>query len=217
MNTIAFAIGVIGFVVGLPQSWGSNWKEIYLYYYKGIVSWKAVHKAALKVIKNLNKDQFRPNVIVGIGRGGAICAGILCSEIMSDLLFESQDTGVTKSDLKLGVINSTIFFKQAYPVSAKNALVTRIDKIELGELSMKLSQNDKILLVIAQHFTGSSLEKAIQKLKDQIGRDNIKTVAFFWHQNEHVRVTHDPDIIGEVIPVGKTMPWKSPIKSTDRF
>ena len=82
-------LAVIGFLGAIPQLWGSNWRKIWLVYYKGILSWDSVHKATLKVIEKLRKHDFRPTVIIGVGRGGMVSAGLLCSELTGEDLVES--------------------------------------------------------------------------------------------------------------------------------
>ncbi len=210
MISIDLLLGIIGFIGGLPQLWGSSWREIWLYHYRGIISWRKVHHTVIEVKRKLDEISFKPDIIIGIGRGGTICAGLLCSELMRE---------VNGYHPQIEVVNSKVTFKRI-----PNEMKTEVDKIELSQEDFReldLNPSQKILILIAQSFTGHSLKEALdQVLAKQIPRENIKTVALFWHTSPkvNVKVVHKPDIIGDKLPIGKTTPWKiHQALRTDRF
>jgi len=208
LEIISFAIGIIGFLGGLPQIFGYNWKDLWLYYYRGVISWRKVHQTVLEVKYKLYEDSYKPDVIIGIGRGGAICAGLLCSELMDE---------VDGYHPRIEIVNSKVVFRKR----DSRAKVERIElsKQDFSDISVVPSQ--KVVIIIAQSFTGHSLQEALGKiLAKQIPRENIRTVALFWHRNPKlkVKVIHQPDIVGKYLPIGKTTPWKMHQESpTDRF
>lgn len=225
IEIILSILAVVGFLGALPQLWGSDWKEIWLYHYKGVISWDFVHKSVLKVIDELRKEDFRPDLIVGVGRGGIICSGLLCSELTGDELVESSKRGeesIRSPKIKLGTINSTIFLKgtQSRQIrEGRRKLSSRVDKIELSDVNVDIAENDRILVIVAQNFTGSTLEKATNIILLGKGgrRDDICTAAVFWHKHENISIEHEPDIFGRIIPIDKTMPWKYHEITTDRY
>lgn len=217
-------ISVVFGLLGIPQLWGSNWKEIWYYYYKGILSYDIVHKSILKIIEQLRKESFQANLIIGLGRGGILCAGILCSELTGEDLVKStieKKEEKHSTHIKLGTINTVIIVKNpsAARKGEENGLSSAVENIELTEINANVERNDKILLVTAQNFSGNSLFDALQKIITEKGvnRDNIKTIAIFWHKHKNLKVVHTPDIWGKIISIKKTMPWKSYKVTTDRY
>ena len=224
VEIILSILAVVGFLAALPQLWGSDWKEIWLYHHKGIISWDIVHKGILKVIDKLQKEDFRPDLIVGVGRGGIICSGLLCSELTCDELVDNSKRGkkgIRTPTIKLGTINSTVFLKDTRSKQIREErrkLSSRVDKIELSDVNVEIAENEKILVIVAQNFTGSTLEKATNMLlSKKVPRDNIRTVTVFWHKHENISIVHEPDIFGKIIPIDKTMPWKYHEITTDRY
>lgn len=216
-------IAILGFAGSLPQFWGSSWKNIFQYYYGGTLPWESVHKSALGIINKLEKESFFPTVIIGIGRGGILGAGLICSELTKKYL--SNTYQFKQNDLfpniKIGAINSKVIFKSERSEKTSNGkLSPRIERIEFAndDLNVEINSADKLLLLVAQNFTGGSLEKALVGFLDKnIKRENIRTASLFWHKDKKIRCSHDPDIFGEIISVSKTMPWKIKEDSTDRY
>jgi hypoxanthine phosphoribosyltransferase len=222
LSSILAILTVIGFAGSLPQIWGSDWREIAQYRIQGIVPWNLVHKQIQEVIRKIQVEGFRPNLIIGIGRGGTICAGIMCSELMGEFLIEKAMQGkesTSTADISLRTINSKIFIRDLQKqVTGKDQLTPNIEKIELSEPDIKIRGNEKVLLIVAQNFTGSTLEKSVNLLTMKgIPRQNIRTVAIYWHRHKKIHSVHDPDIYGQVVSINKTMPWKDHSISTNRF
>jgi len=217
-------VTVVLFLAAVPQLWGSNWKEIWVYYYKGIVSWKTVHRSILRVKERIREENFHPTNIIGIGRGGIICAGLLVSEMISEELVDSvkiKKEELRTPPIRLGIMNTTLYLKATAAIPKKirpDSTDSLIDKLELSDVEVNIRENDKILLVVAQTFSGDTLERATNLLLSKgFSRDNIKTVTVFWHKHPNIEVVHSPDIFGSIIPIGKTMPWKYYEVTTDRY
>ena len=226
MSNVEISLGIlsiIGFVAALPQVWGSSWKDIWLFYRKDSISWDTVHKGYLKIVDKLLLEKFDPSVVIGIGRGGIVAAGLVCSEIVTDNL-ETGSPYLNKTahtqKIKLGTINSTVYFKQLldHNTQAPNGSILRVDRIELAKINIELQPNVRVLLLVAQTFSGSTLKEAISMVSDMgIPRENIKTATIFWHRADNIAIEHEPDLYGTFIKIDKTMPWKNNKLSTDRF
>ncbi len=219
---VALAIlSVIGFMGALPQIWGSNWKDIWLYYQNGVLSWNTVHKAYINLVAKLKTEGFVPTAIIGIGRGGVVAAGLIGSELLTErLTADMEHRESIQKPIKIGTINSVVSLKgsELRHGELANRLVSRVDKIELTEPEIELRNDDKVLLVVAQHFTGASLNKAMNILLSKgIRREYIKTATVFWHRHRNVPLEHEPDLFGLIAGVDKTVPWKDSRISTDRY
>ncbi|MCK5000739.1 MAG: hypothetical protein KAS23_14450 [Anaerohalosphaera sp.] len=229
MENILIILTIIGFVGALPQIWGSSWKTIWLYYYRGAISWDIVHDAALDVLRKMKDKDFNPTVIIGIGRGGIVAAGLLCSEMVRSKLASATDLEKsipTLPPVRLGIVNTNIIFKvpgTTIALDDRQRSISKIDSIQLSDLDISLATDDKVVIIVSQNFTGTTLEKVLKLIIGKgVQRENIRTIALFWqrHQrndNHHLTGFHEPDIYGRVIPEKKTMPWKSKHTSTDRF
>jgi hypoxanthine phosphoribosyltransferase len=223
-EVILASLTVIGFVGTLPQLWGSDWRTIWLYYRRGLISWDAVHKGACRLIDRMRNAGFAPDVVVGVGRGGIICAGLVCSELTSERLAESTRSGesaIRSPRIRLESINSTVFLKNAATVmqaQTGRSPVSHVDRIELSDSCLSVAASDKVLLVVAQNYTGNSLQRATEMLLAKgIPRENIRTAAVFWLKDDRTDIVHEPDLYGVVAPIGKTMPWKASEINTDRY
>ena len=226
---IALAIiAIAGFIGALPQLWGSSWKEVWQYRVMKSTPWDQVHDATLTVIEKLVAQSFVPCVIVGVGRGGIIGAGLICSEHVRRQLASSQSDNVESivtAPIRLSIINTSVVFKPAASLERETTTqsISHIERINLSDPDLMLDPSDTVLVVIAQNFTGRTLGKALALVVGKgVLRNNIRTVALFWHKSKHSSAPdlvdeHEPDIYGRIISTGKTMPWKSKDASTDRF
>lgn len=224
VDTILSALAFVGFVGAFPQLWGSDWRRIWLYHCKGIIPWSAAQRGIQNIMNQLREQNFCASLIVGVGRGGIICAGLLCSELTGRELVERSKEKQAKArspKIRLDAINSTVFLKEVRPKNDKGEsgqLVSRVDKIELSDINVDIREDDKIVLIVAQSYTGGTLEKATDVLlKKGAKRENIKTATLFWHQHQKINMVHEPDIFGMVMPLNKTPPWKLHDISTDRY
>lgn len=221
MSLLLGAITIVSFLIALPQIFGSNWKDLYAFFFKGKVSWDDIQKASSKIIKDLREENFFPTCILGIGRGGAVATGLLSSEYNKHIIIEDSDKDIqsTSANLKIGVINSKVFLKKDRPhEDFQNGIISRIDKIEYSDIDIKLCSTDKVLVITAQSYRGESFQKTLDKLLSiGLSRDNIKTATLFWHRHKQINVLHEPDIHGKIISINKTMPWKDSKYNTDRY
>ena len=223
MTLILTIIAIIGFIGTLPQFWGHNWKDIYRYTLLGSVPWDTVHEATLKLLQKITASGFNPTVVVGIGRGGILAAGLLCSEITrSKLIVQSRqaDTQHVPS-LRIGTMNTKVIFKSQLPDKPGKKLLL-VDRIDLEEIDCTIQPEDRILLILAQNFTGATLEKAVSLIVSRgVPRKNVVTATLFWQkpqfEQHHVPDAHEPDMFGMILAPTKTMPWKSKYVSTDRI
>jgi hypoxanthine phosphoribosyltransferase len=227
VETLLAWLTILGFITAMPQIWGSSWLDLFRSLFFGTVRWETIHKAAHIVTTQIKEQGFRPSFVFGVGRGGIIAAGLVCSEMVKSTLRRSTDKPETPTlpNIKLAIINTTVVFKAVEHEADRGGTRggSRIDKIDVLPIDIAPGSEDRILLIVAQNFTGATLEKSVAMLiKKGIQRGNIRTAALFWQKAKrldpnHVSDTHEPDYYGPIIPLRMTMPWKSKKDSTDRF
>ncbi len=207
----------LALIIAMPEIMGSNWKEVWLFYYKGLLSWKTVEKSLSKVIKEINRRRIVPEVIIGVGRGGVIAAGMLSNEFIEEVLMEDVKNKKHKTmtpSIQILSINTTIFMR----TDSGNR---RIEEIKVN-MDNDINLVDKtILVVVAQTYTGQTLREAVHLLTERgIQRENITTVSLFKYKhkrNLRPEIVHEPDIFGEEVSAEKTVPWKNADLNTDRY
>lgn len=213
-------ISVVGFIGSLPQIWGQSWKDIWLYHIEGTLPWKDVMKAYKKIVNQLREDNVSPTAIIGVGRGGIISAGLICSELVTAGIVNDEPSATNSKPIpkiRVGVINSNINLRPRTRV--KNYTDSNLDYIEFSAPSIMLDENDKVLLVVAQHFTGKSLQDAVIILVEEcnVPRENIYTAALFKYNHKNIKSYHTPDYFGINTKISKTVPWKDRKGNTDRY
>ncbi|MCK4600755.1 hypothetical protein KAU37_13220 [Candidatus Bipolaricaulota bacterium] len=222
MTLILTIIAIIGFIGTLPQFWGYSWKDVYRYALQGSVPWDTVHEATLKLLQKITTLGFNPTVVVGIGRGGILAAGLLCSEITrSKLIVQSRQADTPHVPaLRIGTMNTKVIFKsQVDEKSGRQRSL--VDRIDVEEIDCTIQPEDRVLLILAQNFTGATLEKAVSLIVARgVLRENVVTAALFWQkprlEQHHIPDAHEPDMFGMILAPTKTMPWKSKDVSTNR-
>lgn len=221
LEIILAIISVVGFIGTVPQIWGSDWGNIIEYYFKGKISWDQVNRAYLRVAQNVKRQAFSPTVIIGVGRGGMVAAGLLCSEFIKKgaMRYGSNPQKTQTPKIKIGVINSTIYFKDNHNnFIDESGLRTVVEEIVLHDPEVKLEANDKVLLVGAQAFSGQSLKDAKNLvIKKGVLPENIVTAVLFRHNHPRINLKYHPDIVGMNTKISKTVPWKNEETNTDRY
>jgi hypoxanthine phosphoribosyltransferase len=214
-------ISVVSFVGALPQVWGQSWKDVYKYHVEKTLRWSDIVVAYKSVVAQMNKLQFSPIAIIGIGRGGIIAAGLICSELINSEIVEDVSTSTDQKEIskvKIGVINSSIKLRSTKPTLDKYE--SKIDTIRFSLPSISLNPTDKVLLVIAQQFTGNSLNDSIKILVDEckIPRENIRTAALIRYSSfNYFHLYHTPDFVGLITKENKNVPWKIKENNTNRY
>ncbi len=118
-----------------------------------VPSWEQIYEMLLNLASRIKKDQFRPDIIVGVSRGGWTPARIL-----SDLL-ENPDVANLKAEFYLGVAETK-----------KEPVITQ---------SVSVDVKDKTVLVVDDvSDTGRSLRLVKAHLVEE-GARNLKIAALY--------------------------------------
>lgn len=210
MSNLEIALAILsttGFLIALPQIWGKSWKDFWQYYIRGTtLTWNEVGVAYDNVVNQMKEDSFTPTLIIGVGRGGAIGAGLVCSELVTNNLRENKEDVNSTPPIKIGIINSVI----------KKRKNREIDDIQFTPPTIEADSNEKILLIIGQSFSGESLRDARKMLeKYNLPEDSLKTATLFIYK-KNSNIKHTPNYVGLTVHDHKTVPWKDVRKNTDR-
>jgi hypoxanthine phosphoribosyltransferase len=213
-------VSILSFIGALPQVWGESWRDIWAYRKNGIIPWGDITDAYLRILEKMKSESFLPTTIIGIGRGGMVAAGLVCSGLVNQKLvsnIEKQNVEETPK-IKIGTINTTIYYRPVFSEIDQTGPKTEIEKITYSEPEVTLDENDKVLLVIAQTFSGESFDKAMAILTAKgISRKNVRTATILLHELPNLYLVHTPDYIGMRTTIKKTVPWKNNRISTDRY
>ena len=129
--------GLISFYMALPR----------------LNTWRSVTKGARKIVKNLKLQEFRPEIVVCLGRGGCVFGGLLAGN--------------------LGII-PIIGIDREVINKGKDKQIRLIHLENVGNLKGK-----RILLVTGEVVTGTDLKTARIELEKQIGDPTlIKTASY---------------------------------------
>jgi hypothetical protein len=72
MEILTTVLGWLGYVFAIIGFIGTVWKTIKIWMSQKTFSWKDFDRQVKSIIKQMRKDGFYPDIIVSIGRGGAI-------------------------------------------------------------------------------------------------------------------------------------------------
>lgn len=147
-------------------------------------SWSEVDKYSKVLIKKMSKDFFVPDVIVGIGRGGAIVGSILSGNIVVPTCKKERNIPI------LGV-DRLYEWQHGTRVEIDNKMV------DFSPLAEK-----KVLLVAGDVLTGGTMKFYVQQL-EQAKVAELRTGCLV----KGVAATFRPDYFGKEIPADFNMPW----------
>lgn len=116
--------------------------------------WKHVDKLVRKIILSIQRDDFKPDLVIGLGRGGAILAGILAGN-MNHLPLVVLDTILEKEG---GMSTVRVRFPQSCP--------------PLRDLN--------VLLVVGELYSGEDLKKGIDFVRRRHPK-SIRTASLLSH------------------------------------
>lgn len=164
-----------------------------------VFSWEDIERANNILFDKIRKSQYKPDLIVGLGRGGAIVAGLLAAKFR-----ESPDHG-----FRLIPISSIDRF---YILEGKR----RVEAIISGFHTLD-AFGKNLLVVNADSYSGATLQKAKEVLLWDHPTD-VKTGTVIAFTRKRKKPWYDPDYCGEKLPVEKAkkrLPWRTDEYSLD--
>lgn len=151
---------------------------------KLFISWEKLDKLCKKLVEQLQKDRFEPDVIVAVSRGGLVPAQIISHALKNNELYvikvEYYKDDVAKADMKKNV---------------KPKIVQKLDKSIEGKRVLIVDE------VTDSGATGLAVKKYIESLKPKEAR--FLTVHYKpWSKFK-------PDYYAEIADGWVVYPWSS--------
>ena len=209
--TLLTIFGSFMSLLGVPQLFGRTWKDVFARLFHGGISWKEVEKLTSNIVSQMNND--KPDLIIGVGRGGIISVGLLCSTLTNDGSFES---GIRQSKtITIETVNTFQKPDRKRP-QLKGRVVSfpLIYEVQPIDFDLSVWKNKSILVIIGETITGqtlSSMKKQIDDLCKSGGYCiNVKFATLAMHDTRHNTINSiEIDYIGKKYERKIKMPWKN--------
>lgn len=173
-------LGYLFAVIGLL---GTIWKSYQKWFSLKTFSWPDVDRACKKIINGILRDGFLPDIIVTIGRGGAIVGSIISGNLHA------------RENEKLNI--SILGYDRAYRWIEGNRIEVRNELIELSPL-----RGQRVLIVAGDVLTGGTMKlfySEIQKFEPS----ELKSACLL----KGVTSVFSPDYYAIEVPGDFRMPW----------
>lgn len=183
MDTMKDMLEWAGYILAVVGFGATIYKTIEVWLSLKSFSWGDVDKYSKVIIKKISANYFVPDVIVGIGRGGAILGSILSGNI----IVPSQK----ERNIPVLVVDRLYEWQHGTRVEIENKMV------DFSPLAGK-----KVLLVAGDVLTGGTMKFYVRQL-EQVKVAELKTGCLV----KGVTATFQPDYFGKEIPADFNMPW----------
>lgn len=167
--------GIIGLIATILKVY-SVWVNI------RVLEWKSLEKYTKKVIKSMAKENYEPDMIVGIGRGGAILASLLSGNMVRKN---------TKKNITIYCIDRIYKWEDDHRTEVENPYI-----------QYEIFEGLHILLVAGDVVSGKTMTFYLEKLKEH-HITSIKTATIV----KSVGATFIPNFVGKKITSKFKMPW----------
>lgn len=184
MDKIKDIIDWIGYIltgIGLIAAFA---KSIEIWSRLKTFTWNDIDKCSKSIIKMIEKDNYFPDIIVGIGRGGSIIGSILSGNL------PVKDPTKYRNTLFLGI-------DRMYDWKSGKRIEINNEVIDFSPLRGK-----KILLVACDVVTGNTMDFYKVRL-ESVGASEVKTCCLI----RSVQAITKIDYIGRNITTVFSMPW----------
>lgn len=175
LTWIGYLFAIIGFGATVYKSMQA-WMSL------KTLSWKEVEKYSKKVIKEISQDEYIPDVIVAIGRGGSVFGAMLSGNISS-----------SQKHRNIPIIG----YDRIYEWENGNRIEKQNRMVDFRPLT-----NKKVLLVAGDILTGGTM-KFVMNLVSEANVSEIKTACLV----KGITSALQPDYYGKEIPADFKMPW----------
>lgn len=178
MTWLGYLFALIGFVATV-------YKSVQVWLNLKVLSWGDVDKYCKKVIEQIRSTRFKPDVIVTIGRGGAVFGAIL-----------SGNTSKHKNEhRKINIPILGVDRMYEWENNCRNEIPNKM--VSFAPLAEK-----KVLLVAGDILSGGTMKFHYKQLKE-VGVKEIRTACIVKGSASTLR----PDYFGKEIIADFRMPW----------
>ena len=178
MTWLGYLFALVGFVATI-------YKSIQVWLNLKVLSWKDVDKCSVKVIKKIREDGLKPDVIVTIGRGGAIFGAILSGNA------SAHKDKHKKTNIPILGVDRIYEWENNCRHEIPNKMV-----------SFEPLAGKKVLLVAGDILSGGTMKFHFEQLEN-VGVEEIRTACIVKGSSS----TLHPDYFGREILADFRMPW----------
>lgn len=177
LEGLGYIFAAIGFAASVFKAYKA-WRSIHR------LTWNDTDKQTKKLIKKIVADNYHPDIIVTIGRGGAIIGSILSGNLPSPNDKKSRNIPI------LGV-DRLYKWEDGHRVEIENNLV-----------KFSPLKGQKVLLVAGDLITGGTMHFFSKKIEN-VGVADLKCACLL----KGITSTFRPDYFGKEIPAEFETPW----------
>ena len=175
LEYISYFFAVIGFI-------GTVYKTVSIWKSMKYISWNAVKKYIRKILKLIENDGFAPEIIVTVGRSGAIVGSMISGNLSK--ANESANIPILGCDRYFAWVNNV-----------------RVN-IENNLIDFKLLSDKRVLLVVGDVSSGGTLAYFSEMILSNKPKE-LRTAALV----KSKITTAKPDYCGKTLPGDFIMPW----------
>lgn len=174
-------------VIGLI---GAVYKSIAVWASLKVLHWHDVERYSRKLIRKMRKSHLVPDIIVGIGRGGAILGALLSGNLLGKRGRRQQGDKAV-ANIPLVVLDRRYEWRDGQRIELSDPTV---DLLRLADKA--------ILLVAGDVSTGETMEMYKNQLI-QAGAKEVHTACLV----KGMATTLQPEYYGKALPADFRMPW----------
>jgi hypoxanthine phosphoribosyltransferase len=194
VNIIGDILAVLGGFVVIGQIYAFIKRRISEHF---VFTWPQVVSGIDKLVYQVSKGGFEPNMVIGLGRGGAIVAGLFASKLREK--YEGDAKNSNDKLVEIALIDRIYLPNDG---TEKEARITGLHTIDVT--------GKRILVLTADFYTGITVKKSKAALLDAKPED-IRTGCLFLFKLARGRSIEKPDFRGAEVPhrhVKKRLPWR---------
>ncbi len=174
-NIAGYVLAFIGFLATLYKT-VEVWLNLHSF------SWVEINKLTKKLINQMSRDMFVPDVIVGVGRGGAILGALLSGNLR---------VPDKRRNIPLLGVDRMYEWHDGKRIEVENKM------IDFEPLKGK-----KVLLVAGDVLTGGTMKFFLHEI-EQVSPKKVRTACLV----KGVTSAYRPDYFGKEITGDFRMPW----------
>lgn len=187
MDSLASSLTWIGYFFAFIGILATLLKSIRIWRNIKRLDWGDIDKLSKALIKQMHKAEYYPDVVVTIGRGGAIVGAIISGNFHTKT---SKDESMYRNVPLLGV-------DRLYNWQNGSRDEIDNDMTDFSPLSGR-----KVLLIAADVMTGGTMEFFVNKIHEASPSD-VRTACLI----KGLASVFNPDFVGKDLPADFSMPW----------
>ena len=164
LETVVVVISVITALVSIPAGAYYLWDRSKVNVPR-TVSWRMIERSVRRVIRELNADHFHPDLILAIGRSGAIYGGLLAGNL---------------GNLPMAILDRHLVWDRA----AREYVADHSSEIRLSD------DCRTVLVVVGEVYSGQSLSVSLERIAPILKGRDVRTASLVRSRSSNVRLDY---------------------------